>query len=122
MDDELVDQGRIARLEIRGRTSGVVRRVAVGYIERDDGSLIVAAREPGAAWAANLEAVGTAVVTVADRTMTVEAEVLEVGDPLRVAGVRDLILRYGTPSEALGRGPVFRLVPRPEASRRPSSD
>ncbi len=112
MDDELVGHGRVARLEIAGRQSGVARRVAVGYVERVDGSLIVAAREPGAGWARNLEAAGVAVVTIGDRSMTVDAEVLEVGDPRRSAGVRDLILRYGTPSEALGRGAVFRLVPR----------
>ena len=102
----------MVRLEIAGRQSGVLRRVAVGYVERDDGSLIVAAREPGAGWAANLEAAGVAIMTIGDRSTTVDAEVLEVGDPRRVAGVRDLILRYGTPSEALGRGSVFRLVPR----------
>jgi hypothetical protein len=36
---------------------------------------------------------------------------LEPGDPLRAAAIRDLILRYGTPSERLGAGPVFRLRP-----------
>jgi deazaflavin-dependent oxidoreductase (nitroreductase family) len=117
MDDDLVREGRLARLEIPGRLSGAVRTVAVGYVQSEDGSLIVAARDPAAAWAANLEAAGAATVVVADRRMTADAEVLEVGDPRRVAGVRDLILRYGTPSEALGRGAVFRLVPRPGASR-----
>jgi deazaflavin-dependent oxidoreductase (nitroreductase family) len=112
VDDDLVTLGRIARLEITGRRSGATRRVAVGFVEADDGSLIVAARSPEAAWAANLEAAGSADLVIGDRSMRVDAELLEPGDRRRAAGVRDLILRYGTPSEALGRGPVFRLVPR----------
>lgn len=113
MDDDLVALGRVARLEITGRRSGETRHVAVGFVEAADGTLIVAARSPEAAWAANLETAGSADVMIGERSVTVDAELLEPGDPRRAAGVRDLILRYGTPSEALGRGPVFRLVPRP---------
>ena len=112
MDDELVSFGRVARLEIRGRHSGTVRPVAVGFVEQPDGTLIVAARSPDAAWAANLDAAAVARVLVGDRAFDVDVTVLEPGDPRRAAGVRDLILRYGTPSEALGRGPVFLLTPR----------
>ena len=44
-----------------------------------------------------------------DRTWAAAAE--ELPRPEAAAVVRDLILRYGTPAERLGRGPAFRLRP-----------
>jgi hypothetical protein len=49
-------------------------------------------------------------VTVEDRTFEAIAEELDGADHARA--VRELILRYGTPSEGLGAGPSFRLRPR----------
>ena len=111
MDDELVRDGRVARLETRGRQSGERRQVAVGFVERPDGSIVVAARSDEASWARNLEADPSVVVSVGARSLGARAERLEDGDPRRNEAVRDLILRYGTPSEGLGRGPVFVLRP-----------
>jgi hypothetical protein len=45
------------------------------------------------------------------RSFVAEAEELDDRDPRRGRAVRELILRYGTPSEALGSGPVFVLRP-----------
>ena len=118
MEDELVRDGRVARLELRGSRSGLPRIVTVGFVELADGSLVVAARSAAAAWARNLEADPRATVTIGDRTFGAVADRLDERDPRRNAAIRDLILRYGTPSEGLGSGPVFVLVPaRPGADR-----
>ncbi|TMF40013.1 MAG: nitroreductase family deazaflavin-dependent oxidoreductase [Chloroflexi bacterium] len=112
MDDELVRQGRFARLELRGRRSGVPRSVTVGFIEEPGGELLIAAADPDAAWSRNLEAeAGPVQVTVGSRTFSATAVLLDERDPRRSRAVRELILRYGAPSERLGGGPVFALTP-----------
>ncbi len=83
--------------------------VAVGYLEAPDGSFLVAAGDPDADWARNLEAEERARVTIGDRTFDVAVEAL--GGPDASAAVVGLILKYGTTAERLGRGPVFRLRP-----------
>ncbi len=80
---------------------------AVGFIEEPDGSLLVAAGDPDADWARNLEADPRCRVTIGERTWDALAEPLEPDDAARA--VTQLILRYGTPAERLGRGPAFRL-------------
>lgn len=107
--DQLAGWGVVAIVETRGRVSGLPARAAVGFIEEADGSLIVAAGDPDADWARNLEAEPTCTVTIGERSMRARAEPIEGAD--RNAGIAGLILRYGTPSEGLGRGPVFRLRP-----------
>jgi hypothetical protein len=88
--------------------------VTVGFVENDDGSIAVAAGAPETAWASNLVADGLVEVAAAGRTFTGEAEVLDERDPRRGRAVRDLILRYGTPSEGLGSGPIFIIRPVPQ--------
>ena len=83
--------------------------MTVGFAESDDGSIVVAAGAPETSWASNLLADPSVEVSVAGATFAAEAELLEERDPRRGTAVRDLILRYGTPSEGLGSGPVFRL-------------
>ena len=89
--------------------SGVDVPVAVGFIEEADGALVVAAGDPNADWARNLEADPTCTLTVGERSWDAVAEAL--GPAETATAIRDLILRYGTPAERLGRGPVFRLRP-----------
>ena len=74
-----------------------------------DGSILVAAGEPDADWARNLEAEARARVTIEDRTFDAVAEPLD--RTASAAVVVDLILKYGTPAERLGRGSAFRLRP-----------
>ena len=112
-DDELVRWGRVALLETRGRSSGRRRRTAVGFIEEPEGSLLVAATDPETDWALNLVAEPRCRVTIGDRQAAYRAEPLD-GDA-RAAAVAALILRYGTPSERLGGGTAFRLVPHERA-------
>jgi len=99
MDDELVTFGKYARLETRGRVTGLPRSAT-------DGSILVAAR-PGAHWAENLFDDPHCRVTVGERTWNAVAEVLE-GRDFGFA-IREQILRYGTPAETLGHGLAFRL-------------
>jgi deazaflavin-dependent oxidoreductase (nitroreductase family) len=109
--DQLAGWGVVAIIETTGRVSGRPARAAVGFIEESDGSFLVAAGDPGADWARNLEADPVATVTVGERSIMVRAEPLDGAD--RNAAIAGMILRYGTPSEGLGRGPVFRLRPFP---------
>ena len=109
--DQLTGWGVVVRIETRGRVTGEPAAVAIGYIEEDDGSLLVAAGSPDAFWARNLEADPRCRVTLGDRSRDLVAEPLD--DDEAALAVRALILRYGTPAEGLGRGPAFRLRPLP---------
>jgi hypothetical protein len=82
---------------------------AVGFLEEPDGSLLVAAGDPEADWARNLEAEPACTAEVGERKGHYLAEPLE--DAEEHAAIAGLILRYGTPAERLGRGPAFRLRP-----------
>lgn len=104
---QLAGWGKVLLLETRGRASGRPMQVAIGYVEQPDGSVLVAAGSPDADWARNLEADPSGRVTLGDASWQATAEALEGPDAHRA--VRDLILRYGTPAERLGTGPVFRL-------------
>ncbi len=112
--DQLAGWGKVAIVETRGRVSGRPARAAVGFIEEDDGSLLVAAGDPDADWALNLEVEPACTVTIGERSLRVRAE--SVVGAERNAAVAGLILRYGTPAEGLGRGPVFRLRPDDEGA------
>lgn len=94
--------------------TGRVVAAAVGFIEEPDGSLLVAAGDPDADWARNLEADPACGLTVGDRSWAAVAEPLGPAEAART--VAELILRYGTPAERLGRGPAFRLRQAPTAA------
>jgi deazaflavin-dependent oxidoreductase (nitroreductase family) len=107
LGEQLAGWGTVLRLETRGRVSGRPVSVAVGYLEAPDGSLVIAAGDPEADWARNLEAEPRARVTIGERGLDVAVETL--AGPEASAAVVGLILKYGTSAERLGRGPVFRL-------------
>ncbi len=113
MEDDLVGWGRVLRIETRGRVSGRPARAVVGYVERPDGTLVVAAGSPDADWARNLWSDPACRVTIGADAFDAQARELDGAE--HQAAVRDLILRYGTPSESLGAGPAFELrrVPGP---------
>jgi deazaflavin-dependent oxidoreductase (nitroreductase family) len=108
MEDELVAAGRFARLETRGRVTGLSRVVTIGFVEERDGAILLAARA-GAHWADNLLADPRCLVTVGERSWPAVAEELEGVEFARA--IREHILRYGTPAEMLGHGPAFRVRP-----------
>jgi deazaflavin-dependent oxidoreductase (nitroreductase family) len=107
--EQLSAWGKVALIETRGRVTGVPARAAVGFVEDADGSFLVAAGSPDAAWARNLEADGRCRVTIGKRSFDAVAEPLDRDGLVRV--VRELILKYGTPSEGLGSGLAFRVRP-----------
>jgi deazaflavin-dependent oxidoreductase (nitroreductase family) len=107
--EQLAGWGKVVRIETRGRVSGRPVKVAVGYVEEPDGSLLVAAGSADADWARNLEADPRCRVSLGDRAWPAIAGRLDEADANRA--VRELILRYGTPAERLGRGIAFRLRP-----------
>lgn len=109
MEDDLVARGRVCRIETTGRVSGRPARAVVGFVDRPDGLLLVAAGSPRADWALNLLAQPRCRVTVADLQREAVARPLE--GPEHAAAVRELILKYGTPAEGLGAGPSFELQP-----------
>ena len=107
--EQLAEWGNVALLETVGRTSGKKVRSAVGFVEKDDGALYLAAGSESADWVLNLRAQPRCRATVGDRAAAYVAR--EVDDSERNDAVAALILKYGTPAERLGRGPVFRLQP-----------
>ena len=110
LGEQLANWGKVIRLETHGRVSGRPLEVALGYVEELDGGVLVAAGSPEAAWARNLDADPSCRVRLADGDW-VDA-IAEPLDDVDAAGtVRELILRYGTPAERLGRGPAYRLRP-----------
>ena len=111
MEAELVASGRFARVETRGSRTGSSRVVTIGFVDDDvvPGAILVAAGGPNTAWASNLLAEPSCRVEVADRRFAAIAEPLAPAEHARA--VRELILRYGTPAESLGRGTSFRVRP-----------
>jgi deazaflavin-dependent oxidoreductase (nitroreductase family) len=113
MEDDLVASGRFVRIGTRGAVSGAPRAVTIGFVEDDPddpgSALLVAAGSGETAWARNLEADPRCRVRVGDRAFDAVAEPL--APVAHARAIRELILRYGTPSEGLGRGPSFRLRP-----------
>lgn len=89
--------------------TGTPIEVAVGFVEEPDGAALVAAGSPDADWARNLDSDPRCRVTIGEISWAATAEPLAGPDAHRA--VRELILRYGTPAEKLGTGPVFRLRP-----------
>ncbi|MEP7378690.1 MAG: nitroreductase family deazaflavin-dependent oxidoreductase [Chloroflexota bacterium] len=107
--EQLAAWGKVAMLETIGRKSGKPVRSAVGFIEEDDGCMLVAAGSDTADWVLNLRVNAKAIATVGDRSAVYNQAVELEGDE-RSATLVALILKYGTPSEGLGHGPVFRLL------------
>lgn len=104
--EQLAGWGKVVTVETRGRVTGRPVEVAVGYLE-EGGDVLVAAGTADADWARNLAADPACRVRLGDDTWPAVADPLAAPESNRV--VRDLILKYGTPAERLGRGPVFRL-------------
>lgn len=109
MEDDLVAWGRYLRIETRGRRTGRPVSAVVGFVERPDGTLVVAAGSPDAHWGLNLLHDPRCRVTLGERSFEARATPLE--EAGHAGAIRDLILRYGTPAESLGAGPAFELSP-----------
>jgi deazaflavin-dependent oxidoreductase (nitroreductase family) len=106
---QLVGWGKVAMVETRSHDSSRRRSTAVGFVERPDGSLVVAAGAPQAGWAVDLVTEPRCRVTIGEHAF--DAVATELAGPEHAEAVRDLILKYGTPAERLGSGPAFLLRP-----------
>jgi hypothetical protein len=80
---------------------------AIGFVDDADHSYLVAAGDPDADWARNLDADARCTITVSGASFEAVAEPLDAAASNAAIGA--LILKYGTPAERLGRGPAFRL-------------
>lgn len=109
--EQLARWGKVALLETRGRRTGRPTRAAVGYVAEAGGALLVAAGSEASDWARNLAAEPACRATVGERMADYVAEPVD-EHAERAAALTSLILKYGTPAERLGAGPVFRLRPR----------
>ena len=109
--EQLVGWEKAVAIETRGRVSGRTVVTAVGFVQEPDGSLLVAAGDPGAHWAANLRAELRCVARIGTLEGRYVAEELE--GAAKARAIAELILTYGTPAERLGAGPAFRLRPVP---------
>jgi deazaflavin-dependent oxidoreductase (nitroreductase family) len=107
--EQLAAWGKVAMLETIGRKSGKPVQSAVGFIEEDDGCMLVAAGSDTADWVLNLRANPHAVAAVGEKSAVYDQAIELEGDE-RAAILVALIIKYGTPAEGLGRGPVFRLI------------
>ncbi|HWH24317.1 MAG TPA: nitroreductase/quinone reductase family protein [Candidatus Limnocylindria bacterium] len=107
--EQLAGWGKVALLETRGRVTRRRATAAIGFFEPADGELLVAAGSLRVDWALNLQADPRCRVTIGERTAAYLAVELDGRD--RADAVTALILKYGTPAEGLGHGPVFRLRP-----------
>jgi deazaflavin-dependent oxidoreductase (nitroreductase family) len=107
--EQLVGWEKAVAIETRGRVSGQAIVADVGFVDEPDGSLLVAAGDPGAHWAANLRAEPRCVARIGEREATYVAE--ELDGAAKARAITELILKYGTPAERLGAGPAFRLRP-----------
>jgi deazaflavin-dependent oxidoreductase (nitroreductase family) len=109
MADDLAAWGKVITLETRGRHSGRPRRVTIGFADEPGGGMLVAAADDATQWARNLAAEPRCQVERDGRRAAYLAAPLT--GRARSAAIAALILKYGTPSERLGAGPAFRLVP-----------
>ena len=109
MVEQLAATGRVAVLETRGRVTLRPIRTAIGFVREPDGSLLVAAGDPGADWAKNLHALPAGAVRSGADGWFARAEPRDGDD--RARAIAGLIVKYGTPAERLGAGPAFRLRP-----------
>jgi deazaflavin-dependent oxidoreductase (nitroreductase family) len=107
--EQLVGWEKAVAIETLGRVTGRTVVATVGFVEELDGSLLVAAGDPGAHWAANLRAEPRCVARIGIRRAAYVAN--ELDDAAKARAVTALILKYGTPAERLGAGPAFRLQP-----------
>jgi len=107
VEEDLVRWGRVLRIETRGRVTGRPAWAVVGFVERSDGVVVVAAGSPDADWGLNLLADPACRVAIGDASFAAVARDLDAAE--HAAAVRDLILKYGRPAEGLGAGPAFEL-------------
>ena len=106
----LVRTGRVAMLGTTGAKTGLPRRAPVGFVTRDDGSLLIGAGSPnGRGWTANLRANPVATLAVKGTTRRVRARL--VGPEERQAALAEIKAKMGGGTGNLDWGDLFVLEP-----------
>ena len=101
--------GRVGLLATGGRRTGEARRTAVGFVERPDGRLVVAAGGPGRKWALNLSADARCTYTLRGVTRRYRATPLTGAD--RDAAIGELDAKFTRLDRRTPWQQVFELVP-----------
>ena len=107
--EQLARSGRMAVIEVRGRTSGRAIRTPVGFVEDPDGTVVVGAGSAAAHWPRNLIADPRCRISLRGTERAYVAT--EIHDAARAAAVAAIQAKYGAPAARVGTGPVFRLAP-----------
>jgi deazaflavin-dependent oxidoreductase (nitroreductase family) len=100
---------RVGLIEVRGRRAGRQIRTPVGYVQREDGSIVVGGGAATAYWPRSLLSDPRCRLSVRGAEITCSATELHGAE--RAAAVADIRARYGVPAAGAGAGPVFRLEP-----------
>jgi deazaflavin-dependent oxidoreductase (nitroreductase family) len=107
MGERMAASGRMAMIEVVGRTSGRRFRTPVGYVLNADGSIWVGAGRVDSQWPRNLLANPSCRV----RAGAIEGEFVaaEITGEERASAVAAIHTKYGAPASRVGTGPVFVL-------------
>ena len=89
--EQLVGWEKAVAIETRGRVSGRAVVADVGFVDEPDGSLLVAAGDPGAHWAANLRTEPRCVARIGALERTYVAEELDGAAKARHLGVDEAV-------------------------------
>jgi deazaflavin-dependent oxidoreductase (nitroreductase family) len=113
--ERMAASGRMAMIEVIGRTSGQKRRTPVGYVRNEDGSVWLGAGRADSQWPKNLLSTPRCRVKIGRDELAYEARELT-GDA-REKAVAAIHAKYGERAGRVGTGPVFELrVPADEAA------
>jgi deazaflavin-dependent oxidoreductase (nitroreductase family) len=109
LGERMAASGRMAMIEVTGRTSGRRIRTPVGYVRNADGSIWVGAGRAESHWPRNLQANPSCRV----RAGSVDGEfaAVELAGEERARAVAAIHAKYGAPAARVGTGPVFVLRP-----------
>jgi deazaflavin-dependent oxidoreductase (nitroreductase family) len=109
MGEGMAASGRMAMIEVVGRTSGRRFRTPVGYVRNADGSIWVGAGRADSQWPKNLQANPACRVRAGKVDGAFTA--VELSGDVRAAAVAAIHGKYGAPASRVGTGPVFELRP-----------
>ena len=114
MGERMAASGRMAMIEVTGRTSGRQFRTPVGYVRHDDGSVWLGAGRSESQWPRNLLATPRCRVRIGGSELAYQAS--ELHGEERERAVAAIHAKYGAPAARVGTGPVFILHPMAEGA------
>jgi deazaflavin-dependent oxidoreductase (nitroreductase family) len=104
----LIRTGRVAMLGTTGAKTGLPRQTPVGFVTRDDGTILIGAGSPtGRGWTANLRANPAATLRVKGTTRRCHARLVGPGE--REAALAEIKAKMGGGTGSLTWGDLFIL-------------